>query len=154
MWAKYGIMNAGKLEKGNKSSFLSFYSQMCPHIQRVKYASCEMLLYTCTCITMQYVEMYVVLFYVSQCGQCIWDICVMKWKLLPYHMHTSMHNMTTSTGTASSLVYFGPLVPQKTFVSEDEWTEKTLASEDAVYAWMLSKLLSMSMLHIPGEVLY
>lgn len=48
-------------------------------------------------------------------------------------MHTSMHNMTTSMRTASSLVYFGPqYVPQKTFVSEDEWTEKTLASEDAV----------------------
>lgn len=44
---------------------------MCPHIERVKYASCEMLLYTCTCITMQYVEMYVVLFYVSQCGQSL-----------------------------------------------------------------------------------
>ena len=43
-----------------------------------------------------------------------------------------MHNMTTSMGTASSLVYFGPLRSQKTFVSEDEWTEKTLASEDAV----------------------
>lgn len=43
-------------------------------------------------------------------------------------MHTSMHNMTTSKRTASSLVYFGPqYVPQKTFVSEDEWTEKTLA---------------------------
>lgn len=50
-----------------------------------------------------------------------------------------MHNMTTSMRTASSLVYFGPqYVPQKTFVSEDEWTEKTLAIAKMQYAWMLS----------------
>ena len=59
------------LKKAINQACLSFYSQMCPHIERVKYASCEMLLYTCTCITMQYVEMYVVLFYVSQCGQSL-----------------------------------------------------------------------------------